>query len=211
MLLAFDIAEVRDYFVDGHLDQGAQLELDGADRASARRHTHDAWSPDPEILDNSLEAAVAAYSIASAQLRSAEEKLEAYILPRIALMRAKEEIKAAVALRNALPMGCFAKTAALQDLMPVNAELVQRTEPATLNAELATLLLAWQRAQRRERPLSDALTRISCEVGQKMLDEGRGHDLPSFAESLPSSWARAMLMDMARYGKPRSDDTTPGF
>ena len=107
MLVAFEIAAVRDYFVDGHLDQGAQPEPDGANRASARRSTQDPWSPDPQVVGNSFDLAVAAYSLAAEQHRAAEAQLDAYVLPRIAELKADGEIKAAVALRNALPMSCF--------------------------------------------------------------------------------------------------------
>lgn len=207
LLAAFEHAEVRDFFVDGHLPQGAQPEPDFASRARARQRMADPALTDLESIQNSFEAANNSYSEADEATRSADKALELFARDWIRTFKAEGKIQDALRLRNALPGDTMAKVLVLDMLRPLEPSQVSLAGTAPMTPELAALSLTWQRAHRRERALADAITETAGLHGRQLFAEGKSDELSTFIASIRYPIARAFLIDMQRHSKPASDAT----
>ena len=142
LLLAFELEEVRDFFVDGHEENGAQAEPDGATRASAR-HKKDAAAK-PVV---SLDEAFAAYHSASNRLNLAREEVDQAFLLDIMLLARRGEIAEAAAILHSMPGRCEEKTIAMSRLLDMGLrDEAAWCEPAPLTQPRAAALRTWQRA-----------------------------------------------------------------
>lgn len=203
MLLAFELAEVRDYFVDGNLSQGAQLEPDNATRAGAKRNSSDPMTIDSAgMADLPLEKLVDIYVEAHLKERQADEAISLYVLPRIASLREDGSESAAASLVKSLPSNTQARFTAWDALKAVDQQAIQSARAAPLNANLARLLLDWQGAHRRQQAVGDLYAHRAMAHGRQLFDSGRKIELSDFIVTVRHGMTRAFLNDMAVYGTP---------
>lgn len=212
MLLAFEFAEVRDYFVGGHLEEGAQPEPNNATRAGARRN-----APDPMTSDCLGMAALPFEKLSEIYLdayrkeRQADEAIGLHVLPRIASLREVGSESAAASLVKSLPSNTVAKTLAWDAMKAVDQQVIQSAQPAPLGADLARLLLAWQGAHRRHQAVGEIYAERAMAHGRLLFDSGRKTELTEFIGTVRHGMTRAFLNDMAVYGASSAHDDTPSL
>lgn len=142
-LLAFKHAEIRDYFVAGHAaENGAQVEPDGAERASRGRRAKPVAEPAPASLDE----AITRFQTARAAHEAAEKRLREVFEDEAMTLIGEGRIVEAIAIINAMP-DTVMKTMCLSKLKEVGydfkAQPLHAIDPAETTPAQAKALLDW--------------------------------------------------------------------
>jgi hypothetical protein len=200
LLLAFRTKEVRDYFVEGYLDQGVKVEDDWAVRATKPQQAVKAMAITP-----SFEEACASVVSARVTYDAADKVIENLFLKDIKELIAQGKTVDALRLVVSIHGDCLSRTLGLSALMDAGhdfeANSVGKTEALPLTAARAVALTDWLRARKANRKAEDALSEIvNLKLSEIMQTKGRAAAL-EFVESLPSSMVKVFAMDRARRAK----------
>ncbi|MCE6957899.1 hypothetical protein LAZ40_02350 [Cereibacter sphaeroides] len=212
LLCAFELAEVRDWFVDGFADLGAQVEPDRAERASARR----ARPPAPAAREGDLESLFQAVRAADAARRAAEAPIrQAFNEPAEALLAAGD-IAGAEAIRASMPdlVERMLLTQKIREACDQTGALPVPAPPAPLDAARATALLDEQRASRAFREAEAAMEAAVWPVARDLAESGDRDGLRDLIGRVPPCVCRAFLVDWERHeafpdAAPLSNDESP--
>lgn len=201
MLMAFGMEELRDYFVEGHADQGAQKEPDGAERASPRREGQAPVYPGAD----DLASAIRIYSEARGLLDKAHDAIERAFNDGFASLIEAGRTAEATALLRIMP-DTHLRTSAIMRLQDsgwdFDANPLWKAAPAAYTKEQAAALVLWQRATMRERAAEGPFSEFAMNRVQEILDEEGREAAEAFGLSLPRSVVKAYVVDRARYGTP---------
>jgi hypothetical protein len=209
LLLAFRLKDVRDYFVEGHLDQGAQVESDGAERATARRSR---VQPNSAPSERTLEQVFDIYrEAARAYDRALDGLREVFTVEALRLL-SDGQVEQAKAVINSMPASP-AKHLAISELSrhggwERDSSPFWKTEPADYTPERAAALLAWGRPHRAEQAASEAMQAVLTPLLDDFLATGDRQGLADLIDLTPPSIERAYLMDALNYRMP-PEDTGP--
>jgi len=205
MLMAFEMKEIRDYFVEGHADQEAQVEPDGAERASPRRTAEVHAFPKAD----DLAASIRIYSEARALLNEAHDAIERAFNDEFARLFDAGRAGEAISLLRIMP-DTHLRSSAIMRLQDAgwnfDANPIWKAAPTAYTREQAVALVQWQRASMQEASANEAFAKFAMERVQEILDEEGREAAEAFGLSLPGSVTKAFVMDRARYGKPREAD-----
>jgi hypothetical protein len=213
LLLAFRSREVRDYFVEGYLDQGVKVEDDWCVRAT---------KPEPVAkaapVVASFDEAVAAVVQARAAYEEADKVVENLFLHDIESLIAKGETTEALKIVVSLDGDCLTKTLGMSALIKAGhdfeANSVGRTEALPLTPERAVALTKWLKARKANKTAEVVLGEIvDVKLTEIMKTKGRAPAM-EFAQELPPSMTKVFAMDHARHGKAvdtieLDEDATP--
>lgn len=201
LLLAFDLEEVRDFFVDGHQGNNAQAEPDGANRASRRKPS--AKPPEPPA---SLEEAFDAYRASNATLEETEQNLEDIFNVEILRLAGEGKREEAIAIVHSMPGACFAKTMAISGLHNLDPEAGPwpRGEPAALTKEQAASLVVWQRAWLAHEATTKAMETLLTPMVEGFVEKGDKAGLSALFERTPNSMAKVFMADALRSRMPKA-------
>lgn len=203
MLMAFEMEELRDYFVDGHADNGAQAEPDRCERATPYR---------PQAVKavaraTDLESSIPIYIAARKVLTECHNEIErVFNVPFQELMDA-DKVKEAISIINAMP-DTHLRSVAVSRLIDSKKWDTDKTpiwhiDAASYSREQASALVRWQRAKKADRIAGDIHGQFAMERARAILEEEGEEALKEFAATLPPSIARAhiSIMDSQDVGK----------
>jgi hypothetical protein len=199
-LLAFRSKEVRDYFVEGYLDQGVKVEEDWCVRAT---------KPEPAakvVADMlSFEEACAAVVQTRTTYRNADDIVSDLFLKEIRDLIAEGKTTEALKIVVSIHSDCVSRTLGMSALIDAGHDFdsnsVGQTEALPLSPERALALTTWLRARKDNQKAEDILGKIvSSKLSEIMETKGRAPAL-AFAEALPPSMVKVFAMDRARHGK----------
>ncbi|TLX16381.1 hypothetical protein [Rhizobium sp. MHM7A] len=200
LLLAFRSKEVRDYFVEGYLDQGVKVEEDWCVRAT---------KPEPavKVVDAvpNFEEASAAIVRARAAYQAADDVISELFLKDIKSLIAQGKTTDALKIVVSIHGDCVSRTLGISALMDAghdfDANSVGQTEALPLTAERAVALTDWLKARKANRKAEDVLGKIvNTKLSEIMETKGRAPAI-EFAEALPPSMVKVFAIDRARHGK----------
>lgn len=200
MLLAFQLEELRDYFVEGHAGNGVQKEPDHAESAGAFRNI----PITQETLPRDLEESIGLYIEARRALKAALDLIDGeFNAPFMALLEAGKH-EDAVAVLNAMP-DTYLRTVAIERLLQsgmadTSREAIFAISAAPYSREQASALVQWQRARIDERRIGDIHGDFALRRAEDILKSEGEEALTEFAEILPPSMARAHIASMVRTG-----------
>jgi len=205
LLLAFTLEALRDYFVEGYTDQGAQVEPDHATRAHPfHPHAHSRLTP------VTLDQAIAQYHAAVVARQALASSLnDAFVRPAQTLFDGGQ-IMAAMAQLKAMPDHPLRTQVVLTYRADPqwHAAVWARCEAALPTPDQAILLRDAQRAaQALERATHhlDAQFRPEFQAAQDRQDRGR---LVELAAQMPTAFERAVVLDALRQ-LPSVDGVVP--
>lgn len=211
MLMAFELAAVRDYFVEGHADQGAQTEPDRCETASARRPYR---AITPEASD--YESALALYVAAIRRRRAANERVEAHFRGPINAALENGDVELAVSILAAMP-DTAERIFSFEDikrsgLWDFNERPLGHVRRAFYTQEQAEALVEWQRADKEYSSCDDIFADFARERGRELLSNEGPEALTEFAHSLPGSITKAYMCDWAdQEAKKAAQPVAPGM
>lgn len=204
VLLAFELAEIRDYFVEGHLDQGAQSEADGIDVASARRRPAPTAKPKPA----SVEEAAAIYIAAKKRLDLAYAAIEAAFNGKFQRLLDAGEVKAAVSVLRAMPdthLRSIAITRLGDSGLWDFRDPLHNVPRQPYSREQAAAMVEWQRAAKVKWSAEDALGELAMAKARELLSTDGLDALRDFEATLPRSMTKAFVADMIHVEANRPD------
>ena len=198
LLLAFRTREVRDYFVEGYLDQGVKPEDDWCVRATR---------PEPAEKETAVaigfDEACVAVRQARATYDAANKTVESEFSTEVNRLIAQGKTADALRIVVSLHSDCLARTLGISALMEAGhdfeAHSVGRAEALPLTPERAVALTNWLRAREENKQAEDVLSEIvSSKLTEIMQTKGRAPAL-EFVQSLPSSMVKAFALHRARH------------
>ncbi|MDW9481784.1 hypothetical protein GOB57_24350 [Sinorhizobium meliloti] len=204
--MAFELAELRDYFVDGHADQGAQREPDGCERSRPHRAERIDIPQPPQDLESSIPV----YVEARKRLQDALNEIERlFNLPFQQLLEAGQA-REAIEVLNAMP-DTHLKSVAISHLLESKKwdhekNPIWKVGLSPYTREQAGALVQWQRAKKAERAAGEIHGKFAMEKAQEILDDEGNEAVVAFAETLPSSITKAFVMDLAFHRKRREPE-----
>lgn len=201
LLAAFDLEDLRDHFVEGHIDQGAQAESDGVERASARRPR-----PDEPPLVSTLNEAFAKYEDARLLKQSSENILRKVFVERVKSRMADGDVDGALALIASMPRSTE-KDIAITHLIErgdwnYKEKPMHSVSPEPYSSDRAAALLAYSRADRALNVAIDQMNRLLQPLVDDYLSRGDREALAELIERTPASFERAAMMDALRHRMP---------
>jgi hypothetical protein len=196
-MLAFELAEVRDLFVDGHFDNRAMTEADFADVPDRTLKRPRPERTGFEKLD--LEEIFARTNAAIAVENAAEDAVCNVFAPVVDDLISRGDAGGALAVIHAMPKDSTEKTLSMDRVMKSgiwdrNAIPYDRVYAARLTAPQATVSLDLHRSQRIRR-------RMTSEMGIRAMDHLREllvtshEEAEAFARTVPRSVEKAFMMD----------------
>jgi hypothetical protein len=208
MILAFEIAEVRDYFVEGHRDQGAQCEPDRAEEPSPRigQTPQGVRFADYEEGREAMIEALAGYEAARGLMSDA-------FLGDIREMISADRMDDAVALASSMPTDCVEKAMAWsfiaasgkRDLANDGAMRVAPTPP---DARRARAMHSWMAATNAPRRVEEPFYEIAAHRAREVFEQ-EGHEaLIEMIDQVPPFVGKVHLVMFARKNAPQSDMVT---
>ncbi|MCS4088433.1 hypothetical protein [Rhizobium sp. BK176] len=205
MLLAFDMEELRDYFVEGHADNGVQAEPDLCEKASPYRQIAVASAPRATDLETSIPIYVTARKALDEAYKAIERVFNG---PFQALMDA-DKVKQAIAVINAMP-DTYLRSSAIGQLLAskkwdTEKNPIGHIDPAPYSREQAAALIQLQRAKKADRIAGDIHGKFAMERAEVILAEDGEEALREFAATLPPSIARAHMAVMERQAARNRD------
>ncbi len=205
LLLAFRTREVRDYFVEGYLDEGVKVEDDWCVRA-----TRPEPAPKSVTVVVSFDEASAAVVQARADYEEADKAVENLFLPDIEALIAEGKTTEALKIVVSLHSDCLTKTLGMSALMKAGhdfeANSFGRTEALPLTPERAMALTNWLKARTANKHAEDTLGNIvNSRLTAILQTKGRASAM-EFIETIPSSMVKAFAMNRARHGRAVEPD-----
>jgi hypothetical protein len=202
LLMAFEQAEVRDYFLAGHRDQDAQVEPNGAEEASPRKSTVS------RPVHRTLEEAKAAVITSRRAENDGLNEVERVFNDEVDRLLTEGKPEEALRIIRSMHADCVMKTIAFDTvrksgLWNLDTQPSWKLEPMPFTQERAAAMLAWLRAHLTNRETEDALGAIAYPMAQLILDREGHTAVAAFNDAMPPSLIKALIGDMARYGKPR--------
>lgn len=197
MLMAFELAEVRDLFVESHADQGCQVEPNDAVRASPRVGRA---AEDLTVLP--MDDLIARLAEANGEHRSAELAVDVLYMKGMSDLLEAKDPAGALRLVSGIPSNCVAKTFCLDALnKTVPIASIPRTDgmDAGYTAEQATACLAWLKVDNERRRIEDAVAPLARAHVKALMTEGRTDEADAFLKAFPASVLRAFLHDVRSY------------
>jgi hypothetical protein len=205
MMVAFHLAELRDYFVEGHLDQGAQVEPDGAEKPSPRQR-----KSTKKVRALTLQQSFANYRYARQQRDYIDQGLKRIFCDDAIRLVLHGKTAEAIDTIDAMP-DCPAKGWAISELAN-NYKLNIGTERAThgtsfqYNKDQARMLLLWQRAKNAYDSAIKTMEEILAPLVQDCIAHNDRHSLNELIAITPHSVVRAFMIDALNY---RMQPTNP--
>lgn len=209
ILLAFAVSEVRDYFVLGHIDQGAQVEDDFAPQATTRSGR----PPEPKLPED-YETAVVDFENALRHRTDGEKAIEAaFVEPMRALLFARRTVDA-VALWRSMP-DTVSKTLAFGELKQsgqwdfdkVKAHTVA---PTPYDAQRGAALVSWQRSRNAMERIEQRFDELARERAEDILRHYGHEALMEFVDSVPNSIGKVNLKMFVRRTAPATQPMSSG-
>jgi hypothetical protein len=188
LLLAFRHAEVRDYFVEGHLDQGAKVERDGAEKAT-RPTSIDAKE---QSALPTLDEAAAAVQGTHRAMRAAEDAVEQAFLVEAKNLLAEGRVKSALGIVKSIPGDCVSRTFGIDaagkagwDHAALPFDSIDKTP---LTAERGRALLRWLRAMKADKAAEKALETLVAEPLEALIKAKDLDGAEALVERIKPSW-----------------------
>lgn len=200
VLLAFRSREIRDYFVEGYLDQGVKVEEDWSACATKPKP---ATNVAADVL--TFEEASASVVHARAAYRAADDVINDLFLKEIKELIAKDRTADALRIVVSIHGDCVTRALGLSALQAAGhdfeAHSVAQTEALPLTPERAVALTDWLKARKANKKAEDTLGKIvNAKLSEIMATKGRAPAI-EFAEALPPSMVKVFAIDRARHGK----------
>nr|WP_250808198.1 hypothetical protein [Neorhizobium tomejilense] len=208
MLLAFPLAETRDYFVEGHTDQGAQVEDDFCKVASPRRNQgpKPRMSPDYETARIEVGEALRAYKIAG-------DRIGEVFLPDVIRLLAGDRPREAMALARSMPVDSVEKAIAMTRISESGKydpgkHATGGIEPTAYDARRASAMYEWQKAHNSMERLEEPFAAMAFKKARQVLAE-EGHDaLLEMIDEVPPVVSKVHLVMFARKNAPAAAPAT---
>lgn len=202
LLMAFELQELRDYFVEGHADQGAQAEANGAEKASARRakpvRSESRQMPMQQVFDGYVQAEKAR--------GEADHLVFDVFNAEVQRLRTAGEGEKAVAIINSLPDGMARQKLVMQALdsgwWDREAKPMWKVPSAPYTRERAAALVVWQRAEKAYRTAAAILGAHVQPLVQGFVARGDRQGLTGLIEATPNSVEKAFMRDALRQLPP---------
>lgn len=198
MLMAFELEELRDYFVEGHSNNGAQREPDGCERAGPYRPV----TPGKTTLSLDLESSIPVYLEARKNLGATHKEIERVFNVPFQQLLTADRLEEAIAVLNAMPDTHLRSVAVSQLLESKKWDLDKNSiwdiDAAPYTREQAVALVRWQRSRKAEKAALDVHGKFAMERAKEILEDEGEEAVKAFAETLPPSITRAFISTMAR-------------
>ncbi|MBY3157316.1 hypothetical protein HFO56_33870 [Rhizobium laguerreae] len=210
MLMAFEFEELRDYFVEGHADNGGQREPDGCDRASPFRPVARNDLPLPAYLESSIPA----YLTARKALVDSHSEIERVFNVPFQIALDSDKVRTAISMINAMP-DTHLRSVAISKLLDskkwdTEKKPIWQIEAAPYSRKQAAALVRWQRAKKSERVAEDIHGEFAMDRAQAILEQEGEEALKAFAATLPPSVTRAYISVMGRRTSDRGQPSAAG-
>lgn len=195
ILAAFTLEAIRDYFVAGHADQGAQIEADGATRATALIKT-----PRPVAVALTLDEIFEQFKAADRIYEAAEAGLKKAFQDPAERLWAQGKPRDALALIKALPSESTARAVAFGHFVrehhwDTQALPLQGVEAAAPNVARAQAMLAWKRAELGLASATQTMTAQLEPLVEGCVRRGDRDALGKLIERTPPCVERAFMVD----------------
>ena len=209
ILLAFEIAEVRDFFVEGHAHQGAHAEADFCERATPRKPTR-ARPP----LPTDYEAALVEFKTALQQNRAVSLAMEVAFIDEIKGYLSEKKVAEAVSLAKSMPPSGEKSIAytLIQNSGLGGFDLARsrKADFMPYDAERASVMLQWQMAKHAAERIDDVFYELAYDKAQIILADDGHEALAEFVKGVPNSIAKANLMMLVDKSAPKSAPAATG-
>jgi hypothetical protein len=196
LLLAFEHAGIRDYFVAGHISEGAQAEPDNAERASRRKPVA---ASKPSTLDEAFDA----YRVARKAEDDAIKVLEGMFQVEALRLIEERRFDEAMAIINAMPADTVMKTICIERLMKAGhdfeAKPLWKVEPIAYTAEHGAALAAWMVAKNAEDAAEKVMGKMVWPLVDAFVKSGDRDGLTALIARTPASVQRAFMIDARDY------------
>lgn len=208
LLMAFELAEVRDYFVEGHRDQDAQVEPDGAEEAGPRQPKIS--RPAPRTLEEA-KATVIASGLAE---QAAQDEVERVFNREVDRLLTEHKAEEALRIIRSMHPDCAMRMIAFDAVRKsgqwdFDAKPLWKLEPMPFTQERAATIFAWLRAHLDNRAAEDDIGAIALPMAQDILDREGYAAVAAFNETMPPCMTKVFIADMADYGTPRMPNNDP--
>lgn len=191
ILLAFDLAETRDLFVEGNLDNEVQVEPDGAEQASAWRPSDQPPAPPADTLDQ----AFSTYRLSEHRMVLARQGMEDAFIPDVRILAMRGDVAQAAGLVMLIPSGSPENHLArlVFPHVGVSFEDVAPRDPPRPTRKQAVALLAWQRAWLAKKAAHEVMSTMVKPLYQDCLNRRDFRGMAELIDRIPPSTIRALL------------------
>jgi hypothetical protein len=209
MLMAFELEELRDYFVEGNADNGVQREPDGCEKAGPFRSATTRKAALPQDLASSIPA----FLEARKNLGVSHNEIERVFNEPYEILLDSDKTKEAIAALNAMP-DTYLRSRAISQLLDsrkwdVDQKPIWDVAAAPYTREQAGVLVRWQRARNAEKALSDVHGEFAMEKARELLDEEGEEAVKAFSDTLPPSITRSFISVMVAREARKNDGPVP--